>query len=324
MDFNVKKAVREKIFTKIALMAPSGGGKTYGSLRLATGMAKEIEKMTGKPAKILLINTEGKRGYYYANEFDYDIVDMVAPHKPENYVGAINFAEKQGYAIVILDSSSHEWEGKGGCLDIHRQAGGRYQDWGKVTPRHDAFINTIADSEIHVIATMRGKDQYVMSQEGKKTSVEKVGVGAKQREGFEYEFTCTFLIDQKTSTSTAQKDNTHIFEDEGAVLLSEDHGERIIQWANSGSANYTPSARKQMQLAEKKKADNNEILDTKIKEIAILAKAKAIINKQAVTDAVKKHNINNGKPSANYNAITDINVAENVLTELNKIQKEEK
>ena len=48
MAFQVKKAKREKIYVKVALMAPSGGGKTYGGLRLATGMAAEIKKQTGK------------------------------------------------------------------------------------------------------------------------------------------------------------------------------------------------------------------------------------------------------------------------------------
>ena len=52
--FQVKKAKREKIYCKIALMAPSGGGKTYSALRLATGMAAEIEKQTGKKVKLLI------------------------------------------------------------------------------------------------------------------------------------------------------------------------------------------------------------------------------------------------------------------------------
>ena len=76
MGFEIKKAKREKINVKVALMAPSGGGKTYGALRLATGMANEIEKETGKKAKILMGNTKQKRGYYYTNEFHYDIVDI--------------------------------------------------------------------------------------------------------------------------------------------------------------------------------------------------------------------------------------------------------
>ena len=74
MAFQVKKAKREKIYVKVALMAPSGGGKTYGSLRLATGMAEEIKNETGKDAKMLLANTEQKRGSYYANEFDDGLI----------------------------------------------------------------------------------------------------------------------------------------------------------------------------------------------------------------------------------------------------------
>lgn len=133
MAFQVKKAVREQIYVKIALMAPSGGGKTYSALRLATGMADEIKKQTGKEARILLANTEAKRGYYYANEFNYDIVDIEAPHNPEKYVELIDFAVQEGYGILILDSSSHEWDGIGGCLDIQRQLGGQYQHWAKHT-----------------------------------------------------------------------------------------------------------------------------------------------------------------------------------------------
>lgn len=244
MAFQVKKAKREKIYVKLALMAPSGGGKTYGGLRLASGMADEIKKETGKDAKILLANTEQKRGYYYANEFDYDIVDIEPPHNPEKYVELIDFAVSEGYDILIIDSSSHEWEGKGGCLELQQQAGGTYQAWGKITPRHNRFIDAIADSPIHIIATMRGKDQYEVNKDDRgKTSVQKLGVGAKQRDGFEYEFTCTFLIDQKTNCAEVQKDNTHIFEGEGPTLLTENHGRKIIQWANSGEG-YTPVAKK--------------------------------------------------------------------------------
>lgn len=251
MDFLIKKAIREKIFVKIALMSPSGGGKTYSALRLATGMAKQIEKLSNKKAKILLANTEAKRGYYYASEFDYDIVDIEAPHNPEKYVELINFAIKEGYNILIIDSSSHEWEGKGGCLELHQQAGGTYQAWSKVTPRHNQFINTISESPIHIIATMRGKDQYELEKDEKgKASVKKLGIGAKQRDGFEYEFTCSFLIDQKTHTSEPQKDNTHIFDGSVAVLLSEDYGKKIIQWANSG-IEYTPSTTKKIEELKK-------------------------------------------------------------------------
>lgn len=308
MAFQVKKAKREKIFVKVALMAPSGGGKTYGALRLATGMAEEIKKETGKEAKILMANTEQKRGYYYANEFDYDIVDIEAPHEPEKYVDLIEFAVQEGYNILIIDSSSHEWEGKGGCLDLQQKAGGTYQAWGKVTPRHNKFINAIADSPIHIIATMRGKDQYEMTKDDKtgKATVQKLGVGAKQRDGFEYEFTCTFLIDQKTNTAEVQKDNTHIFEAQGATLLTESHGQKLIEWANSGEG-YTPIDRNTM--AEEPSND----LDTLKKDI--IAKAKELGgSKNAAVKAVVQE-------LGNPNGLTDIDKAKEYLEALNKINE---
>jgi len=137
--FQVKQAKRELIWVKLALMAPSGGGKSYSSLRLATGMAEELSKTLGRPAKILMGNTEQKRGYYYANQFKYDIVDIESPYNPEKYVEFIEFAVESGYDILILDGTSAEWEGRGGCLELHQQAGGTYQSWKKVTPRHDKF-----------------------------------------------------------------------------------------------------------------------------------------------------------------------------------------
>lgn len=309
MAFQVKKATREKIYTKIALMAPSGGGKTYGALRLATGMAEELKAQSGKEAKILLANTESKRGYYYANEFNYDIVDIDAPHNPEKYVELIEFAVAEGYEILIIDSSSHEWEGKGGCLELQQQAGGTYQSWAKVTPRHNKFINAIADSQIHIIATMRGKDQYEMEKDDRgRTTVTKLGVGAKQRDGFEYEFTCTFLIDQKTNMATAQKDNTHIFEGETATLLSEAYGKKIIQWANSGEG-YTPVVRKEESV------EIEDELKTIKKDIIAKCTELGGTKNEALMTELKKFTAN-----GNPNAIKDVQKAKDCLEAIQNVE----
>lgn len=270
LDLQIEQAVREKIYAKIALMAPSGGGKTYSALRLATGMLEKLkeidpkgEKGLLKNGKIIMVNSESSRGRYYANEFTYDITDITAPFAPEKFVQYVDEIVKLNYPIVILDGTSPEWEGRGGCLDLHRQAGGRYTDWGVVTPRHEKFLFAIADSPIHLIATMRGKDQYVMNgEDGTKASVKKLGVGAKQREGFEYEFTASFLLDQATNMAVSQKDNTHLFENESALVLTELDGERIIEWANSGKAVYVAPKR-----FEEAKADEAAISEMKNLEI---------------------------------------------------------
>ena len=323
--FNVQKAAREDVYTKIALMGPSGSGKTFSALRLATGMAKEIEKETGRKAKILFGNTEGSRGKYYANEFDYDIVTLEPPYNPETFVDFIDFAVEEGYDILILDSSSAEWEGKGGCLELHQQAGGKYQDWSKVTHRHDKFINALANSSIHIIATMRGKDQYEIEKDDRgKTSVKKLGVGAKQRDGFEYEFTVTFSLDTATHMATIQKDNTHIFDLDPTVILTEDHGKRIIQWANDGENKNNTTKNVNGETNNPTSQNDNSTIELESIKNNISELTKLLVNngvaRNDISDIIKKYHFVSGKPSANYNTISNIEVAKSVLSELENIK----
>lgn len=281
MHFEVKKAKREKVFTKIALMGASGSGKTYSALRLATGMAEELEKTNGKPAKVLFGNTEQSRGLYYADKFDYDIVDIEAPFSPEKYIEFIEFAVESGYDILVIDSTSPEWDGVGGCLEAHTLAGGKYQDWSKVTPRHEKFLAALANSPIHIIATMRGKDQYEMEKDDNgKLAVKKLGVGAKQREGFEYEFTATLLIDQKTHIAEAQKDNTGIFEGQVGTIIDESCGAKVIKWANDGLApsSQTLFIPKSPEVIEEEKRHYENMMDT-IKSFAMSLNEKGEMEK---------------------------------------------
>lgn len=263
--FQASQAVRELIWTKLALMSPSGGGKTYSSLRLATGMLEKLTEMgLQQNGRILLANTEQKRGYYYANEFKYDIVNMEAPHSPERYVELIEWAVSEQYPIIIIDSTTHEWEGKGGALALHQEAGGTFQSWAKVTPRHNNFLIAIADSPIHVIATMRGNDQYEITDDKK---VKKLGVGAQQRKGFEYEFTASFMLDQQTNIATPQKDNTHLFEHDSRVLTEKD-GKKVIEWSQSGEG-YNPPVR---QATE---SSNDTATDLKVEIKNLVSQASA-------------------------------------------------
>jgi hypothetical protein len=310
--FEIKQAKREQIWTKVALMSPSGGGKTYSALRLATGMLEELVKSgASQNGKILMANTEQSRGRYYANEFKYDIVDIPSPHNPEKYVELIEYAVEQKYPILILDSTSHEWEGKGGCLELHQQAGGTYQSWAKVTPRHDKFIASIADSPIHLIGTMRGKDQYEIEKgDNSKLSVKKLGVGAKQRDGFEYEFTVTFNIDQKTNMASVQKDNTHLFENEGDVKLSEAFGKKLIQWAESGEG-YTPPVRNTKTSVDEINEAREKIVET--------CKALDGSKNEELMKVLKEF-----EPSGNPNKIKDLATLASLAERLKTVTKEKK
>src|ERR1035437_8869031 len=101
MKFESKEAKRELIWVKVALIGCSGSGKSYSALRMATGMMEELAKI-GIETKILLGNTEGSRGYYYASEFKYNITDIPQDADPEDYAAFIKYAVENGFKIVIL------------------------------------------------------------------------------------------------------------------------------------------------------------------------------------------------------------------------------
>ena len=193
----------------------------------------------------------------------------------------------------------------------------------KITPRHDRFIQAIATSPIHIIATMRGKDQYEIEKDDKgKVNVKKLGVGAKQRDGFEYEFTSTFTLDLDSHFAKSQKDNTHLFENEGDVLLSEEHGRKVVQWANSGEGFNMEVKKFNAVTADSTVIESERLSDKKIEIKSIIdSLIENGVSREEVADIIKKHYIINGKPSANYVTINDISLLEAIFEDLKNIIK---
>lgn len=219
------KAKKEKIWTKILLGGSSGSGKTYSALRLATGLARKCG------GGVAAIDTEAGRIRYYADEFDFADQQLTEPFTPEKYIAAIDDAISEGFKVLIIDSISHEWNY---CVEVHdKMPGNSWTNWAKITPRHDAFMEKILQAPIHIIATVRGKDEYVLEEKNGKQTPRKVGLGFKQRDGVEYNYTATFNIAQDTHIAEATKDNTHIFEGRYEVLTEKD-GEALYDWANTG------------------------------------------------------------------------------------------
>lgn len=253
-----KKAVREDIWLKLLMISPSGGGKSYSSLRVGSGIAKSIKEDTGEEVRIAFIGTEQKRDLYYANEFDYDILQLSKPFTPESYINAIDEALDAGYKIIVIDSLTHEWKGSGGCLEIHSKIpGNSYTAWQKITPRHEAFLDKIIDSQAHVIATVRGKDQYVLEEVNGKQVPRKVALGYDQRDGLEYLFTCSFNIDQDTNIAASVKDNTHLFEMTNKVLDEKD-GVKLYEWAKGADQSAIDEIKKSVEDGKKIMKENEE------------------------------------------------------------------
>ncbi|MFA5300950.1 MAG: AAA family ATPase [Lutibacter sp.] len=321
-QFNVEQAQRIKVYPKIGIFSPSGGGKTFTSLRLATGMKQEVETNLKRKCEIWLANNEGSRGKYYANEFNYKITELEPPHEPEMYYDLIAYAEeyskeKNVYVILIIDSLSKEWAGTGGCLDIVTKIGGTFQTgWKNVSPRHRRLMDLLVDSNLTIIATMRGEDQYLVETDANgKTHPVKLGVGAKQGKDFEYEFTCTFSLDQKTNCAESFKDNTHLFENKPTMKLTEQDGINLIKWANT--SDIEPVKKPKVEETE-----DDPLINAKAKIKGLVDSLKDTgIDRNLISEAIKKHNIINDKPVENFNKVTDIKVARAIYKELETLAK---
>lgn len=173
-EFKTIKAVRERVPMMLALTGASGSGKTYSALRLATGMAE----ITG--GRVIMIDTEARRSLHYADDFDFDFVEMDAPFSPLDYLDAIEHATQGSKDdIVIVDSMSHEHEGPGGVLEMHDQEAERLakawkttvdktnmSGWAKPKAQRKKLIQTLLRMGTNAIFCFRAKEKMDLS--GKK------------------------------------------------------------------------------------------------------------------------------------------------------------
>ena len=227
---NLRKATRKKAKIRLGLSAVSGGGKTYSAILMAKGLSGDL-------SKIAIIDTENGSADLYAHLGNFNVLPLTAPFTPERYIEAIRTCESAGMEVIIIDSISHEWDGKGGCLEIVESLGGKYQDWAKVTPRHQAFIDAILHSPSHIITTVRRKQEYEMIRDGNKIKIEKGGLREITREGFEYELTINLEMDTRHH-AMASKDRTNLFMGKAAFVPSEKTGEIIAAWCEQGEDSF--------------------------------------------------------------------------------------
>jgi hypothetical protein len=132
--------------------------------------------------------------------------------------------------VIIIDSISQEWEGNGGIIETHgNMAGNSFTNWNRVTPRHNAFVQKMLQSLCHIAATIRSKQDYVLTDKNGKMVPEKVGLKGVTRDGMDYEFTLVLDLDIKHQATTS-KDRTGLFTNPLPFLISESTGNRIKIW----------------------------------------------------------------------------------------------
>jgi hypothetical protein len=201
-QFAAKDAKREHVPLLIGLTGPSGGGKTFSALRLATG----IQTVTG--GDIYFIDTESRRALHYADQFTFKHVPFEAPFGSLDYLAALQFCVKQGAKVVVVDSMSHEHEGPGGMVDLHdqiahRMSGGdpaklervKMLAWSEPKQKRRSLINGILQLNANFIFCFRAKNtsKPIKGKNGR-TEVESLGFMPIAGEEFVFEQTLNALL----------------------------------------------------------------------------------------------------------------------------------
>jgi hypothetical protein len=229
----LQQACRRKSRIRLGLSSVSGGGKTYSALLIAKGLA------SGNLDRVAVIDTENGSADLYAELGPYLVLHLVPPFSPERFIDAISTCHRAGVEVIILDSISHEWEGKGGVLELADSMGGQYQSaWKTLTPRHENFKQAILQSPCHMITTVRRKQDYVLQEKVNKSGKTvqapvKVGLKEVTREGWEYELTINLEL-ELNHYATASKDRTGLFMGKPSFIPSEETGRLIATWCNEG------------------------------------------------------------------------------------------
>ena len=175
------KATKEKAKLRLALFRPSGSGKTYTGLRMATGLG----------GKIALIDTERGSASKYADRFQFDVLEL--DEKDINtYCQAIVTAQIAGYDVLIIDSLTHAWHellGEVDKLAATKFRGNTWSAWSEGTPKQRQLVDAILSFDGHIIATMRTKTEWLVeTSDNGKMKPTRIGLAPQQGKGIEYEF----------------------------------------------------------------------------------------------------------------------------------------
>jgi hypothetical protein len=221
----IKKAERKAIPAIICLYGKSGGGKTYSALKLAQGLIGS--------ERVCLIDTENGRASHYADEFDFDVIDLQPPFSPARYIQAIKTAQDAGYKAIVIDSISHEWEGIGGCLEMAEGKSG-LQAWAKPKEQHRKLMNMLLQAKSHIIFCARAKDNLEQVKVNGKTEIVNHGLIPIQEKNFPFEMLITMKMQDKGRVAIEKciKGLEEHLKIDG--YINESHGKIIADWINKG------------------------------------------------------------------------------------------
>lgn len=280
----------------IGLFSPSGGGKTFSALRLATG----IQSVIG--GSIELIDTESGRGKHYAEMFDYKYTAFEPPHGSLDYQAVIDHAiNVNKSSIVIIDQFSSEHEGDGGLIEFQEEEVKRLTKgdeskeervkmlaWTRPKMARKQLLRSMVahgTSVVFILCFRADESSKPVKKQGK-TEVVQMGFMPICGKPFIYECTvCALLMPGANGVPTWNPENIgertmrklpeqfkDMFSNSEGKPMSEEHGATLAKWSLGGAKPAPKQAEKPTESPAERaapilrafvKADTLEALEVK-------------------------------------------------------------
>lgn len=207
MSFTFRRGERGTTSLLIALAGASGSGKTYSAILLALGLAypgMTPEQILATIAsegrsRVVVLDSEGGRALHYApkpgqapdfkDSFPFEYAELVPPFTPQSYQDQVVGATDAGFAAVVIDSMSHEYESEGGILEwadrleagVPKPGVTNPEPWKKdqwieapIKPpgqwkepkrAHKVMVNRFLQCRVHLIFCLRAEEKMLLVQE---------------------------------------------------------------------------------------------------------------------------------------------------------------
>jgi hypothetical protein len=231
----IKPAGREMSKMVVAFCGTSGGGKTRTALEFAYGLSDFT------PGKIGLLDCENRRGALYCDVFKgrsdlkgdhrFLMAELVPPFSPDRYIAAMQQFAESGIEVLIIDSTSHEYEGEGGVEEIANDAllkGKKMANWIGAKRAHKRFVNTLLFLPVHVICCVRAREKTDFKDPNKPVSL---GIQPIAEKNFLFEATFSFLLKEQGKKREIIKLSSEFEEIVGADgFVTQGHGKALRDW----------------------------------------------------------------------------------------------
>jgi hypothetical protein len=194
----------------------------------------------------------------------------MAPFRPEHYTEAIVAADKAGYPVIVVDSTSHVWAGDGGCLDWHDEIveqmverkrklaedkGWQFDEWRTreasnisawIDPKtsHKRMVQRLLQLRAHVILCFRAEEKIeIVKEQGKTVVRPKVSITGAHgwiplcEKSLPFELTTSLLL---TADAPGIPKPIKLQEQHRSMVpldqpITEDTGKALAAWASGGA-----------------------------------------------------------------------------------------